>query len=123
VIRQGNELSDPAGRYKYEVAAACGGIRSLIMTVMLALVFGFVVFKEMWKRALLLALAFPLAIAGNVLRLLIVIIVSDRFGQAAGKSVHDSFFFSLLPYVPAVLILLWLGSLLEKKERPVQAPA
>ncbi len=123
VIRQGNQLMDANGRYQYEVAAACGGIRSLMMTILLALVFGFVVFKELWKRIFLLALAFPLALAGNVLRLLIVIIVSNFWGQTVGKSVHDSLFFSLLPYIPAVLILLWLGSLLEKKEPPVEVPA
>jgi exosortase len=115
VIRQGNELIDPKGQFKYEVAAACGGIRSLIMTVMLAIVFGFVVFKAAWKRLLLIALAVPLAIAGNVLRLLTVVIVAKNWGQQVGTSVHDNPVFSLLPYVPAILALFWLGGLLEKK--------
>jgi exosortase len=115
VIRQGNELIDPKGNFKYEVAAACGGIRSLIMTVMLAIVFGFVVFKAAWKRLLLIVLAVPLAIAGNVLRLLIVIIAAKFGGQQVGTSVHDNAVFSLLPYVPAILALFWLGGLLEKK--------
>src|SRR5437868_5923103 len=48
VIRQGTELIDSKGNFKYDVAAACGGIRSLMMTGMLAIVFGFVVFKTMW---------------------------------------------------------------------------
>jgi exosortase len=122
VLRRGNELIDPHGHFKYEVAAACGGIRSLIMTVMLAIVFGFVVFKVMWKRLILIALAPPLAIAGNVLRLLIVIAAAKMGGQQFGTSVHDNTITSLLPYVPAMLTLFWLGSLLEKKV-PVQAPA
>ncbi|HWD90728.1 MAG TPA: exosortase/archaeosortase family protein [Verrucomicrobiae bacterium] len=117
VIRQGTQLIDPSGHFQYEVAAACGGIRSLIVTVMLAIVFGFVVFRSWWKRALLIALAPLLAIAGNVLRLLFIIIAAEWFGgQSAGKSVHDSALFSLLPYVPAVLALFWLGDLLEKKK-------
>ena len=77
VIRQGTQLSDPQGHYQFDVAAACGGIRSLIMTVMLAIVFGFVVFRTAWKRLLLLALAVPLAVAGNVLRLLFIIIAAE----------------------------------------------
>lgn len=128
VIRQGTQLIDPQGHFQYEVAAACGGIRSLIVTIMLAIVFGFVVFRAPWKRLLLIALAVPLAIAGNVLRLLFVVIVAKLWGQSAGLAVHDNTITSLLPYVPAILTLLWLGSLLEKKkepatEQPAEVPA
>jgi exosortase len=122
VIRQGTQLIDPQGHFQYEVAAACGGIRSLIMTVMLAIVFGFVVFRALWKRLLLIALAAPLAVLGNVLRLLMVVIVAKKAGQAAGMSVHNNVITSLLPYVPAIVALLWLGNLLEKKKKlPAEA--
>jgi exosortase len=128
VIRQGTQLIDPDGKFQYEVAAACGGIRSLIMTVMLAIVFGFIVFQAVWKRLLLIGLAVPLAVAGNVLRLLIVVIISKWWSKTAGLWVHDNAVTSLLPYVPAVLTLLWLGGLLEKKNpdvksQTVEAPA
>ena len=117
VIRQGTQLIDPKGHFQYEVAAACGGIRSLIVTVMLAIVFGFTVFKAAWKRLLLVLLAVPLAVAGNVLRLLIVILISKSWSKDAGLSFHDNMIASLLPYVPAVLVLFWLGDLLEKREK------
>jgi len=120
VIRQGTELIDAKGRFQYEVAAACGGIRSLIVTVMLAIVFGFTVFKAAWKRLLLVLLAVPLAVAGNVLRLLMVILISNFWGKDAGMSFHDNMITSLLPYVPAVVVLFWLGDLLEKKDRPTE---
>jgi exosortase len=116
VIRQGTQLIDAKGNFKYEVAPACGGIRSLIMTVMLAVVFGFVVFKANWKRLLLILLAVPLAVAGNVLRLLLIIVAAKGWGQNAGNAVHDNTYLSLLPYVPALLTLFWLGGLLERKE-------
>jgi exosortase len=116
VIRQGTQLIDPKGRFTYEVAPACGGIRSLIMTVMLAIVFGFIVFKAAWKRLTLILLAVPLAIAGNVLRLLTIIVAAKIGGQKWGDAVHDSTFISLIPYIPAILTLFWLGGLLEKKD-------
>jgi exosortase len=119
VLRQGTHIIDPKGRFDYEVAAACGGIRSLIMTGMLAIVFGFVTFKAIWKRLLLIALAAPLAIAGNALRLLMVVLVGKVWGQAAGMAVHDNAITSLMPYVPALFTLFWLGGLLEKKAEPV----
>jgi exosortase len=118
VIRQGTQLIDAKGNFQFEVAAACGGIRSLIVTIMLAIVFGFTVFRAAWKRIVLLASAVPLAVAGNVLRLLVVIIASKAVNKDFGMKVHDNTITSLLPYVPAVLALLWLGSLLEKKNPP-----
>ena len=118
VLRQGNKLIDPKGHFEYEVVAACGGIRSLIMTVMLAIVFGFVVFKAAWKRLFLIVLAAPLAVAGNVLRLLTIIIAAKMGGQQGGDSAHENTIIMLLPYVPAMLTLFWLGNLLEKKSPP-----
>lgn len=124
VTRQGTQLIDPQGHFQYEVAAACGGIRSLIVTIMLAIVFGFTVFRSAWKRILLVALAVPLAVAGNVLRLLVVIIASKAVSNDFGMKLHNNTITSLLPYVPAVLVLLWLGSLLEKKNPPpAEVPA
>lgn len=123
IIRQGTQLIDPNGHFQYEVAAACGGIRSLIVTIMLAIVFGFTVFRSAWKRILLIALAAPLAVAGNVLRLLVVIIASKAVSRDFGMKLHDNTITSLLPYVPAILVLLWLGSLLEKKNPPAEVPA
>jgi exosortase len=118
IIRQGTQLIDPDGNFQYEVAAACGGIRSLIMTTMLAIVFGFTVFRSAWKRILLIALAVPLAVAGNVLRLLVVMVASKWVSRGFGMWLHDNAITSLLPYVPAVLVLLWLGNLLERKKNP-----
>lgn len=115
VIQQGTQLIDPMGKFQFEVAPACGGIRSLIMTTMLAIVFGFVAFRAAWKRILLVGLAIPLAVAGNVLRLLTVVIVGHKWGQTAALWVHDNAVMSLLPYVPAVLALLWLGGRLEQR--------
>jgi exosortase/archaeosortase family protein len=50
---------------------------------------------------LLLALAVPLAILGNVARLLLIILAAETFGQSAGGFVHDNSFFSIMPYMPA----------------------
>lgn len=120
IVRQGTQLIDPDGHFQYEVAAACGGIRSLVVTTLLAIVFGFTTFRSAWKRILLFALAVPLAVAGNVFRLLVVIVISKWWSKDKGMAFHDNMITSLLPYVPAVLILLWLGSLLEKKNPPAE---
>jgi exosortase len=127
VRRVGTQLIDPTGRYEYEIAAACSGIRSLVATVALAVVLGFTSFTTWWKRLLMLASAFPLAVLGNLLRMLTIIIASEIGGRSAGMYVHDggpSGILSLLPYVPPFIGLLLLESYLRgPNPAPAASPA
>jgi exosortase len=124
INRNGTALIDPSGRFQYEVAAACSGIRSLIATVGLSVVYGWLSFGKWWKRLLLIASAFPLALFGNVIRMLFIVLASELGGKAHGQEwgnfVHENWFFSLLPYVPAFGGLMLLGHWL--RESKVQAP-
>lgn len=124
IIRQGNNLIDPSGHYSYEVAAACSGIRSLLATMAMAVTLGFYSFGQWWKRGTMIAAAFPLAIAGNLLRMLTIVIAAEIWGQNGGEYVHDGGpmgVFSLLPYVPVFFGLLWLEQFLRKHPAPPEA--
>jgi exosortase len=115
VMRNGVHLIDPSGTYQYEVAAACSGIRSLIAIFLLATIYGFTTFHSTWKRLLLMVLAFPFAVLGNLARMLFIIMTAELGGQEAGNYVHESSVFSLVPYIPAIIGLLVVGRLLEKR--------
>lgn len=119
VIRDGTRIFDPAGHYQYEVAAACSGIRSLTAIFAFTTIYGFLKFKKNWKRALIIFAAFPLAIFSNVVRLLMIIFAAEIFGQHGGNVVHGNGLISLLPYVPAMAGVFWLGHLLRDRV-PVQ---
>jgi len=84
VVRQGTLIMDPKETFSYDVAAACSGIRSLMTLVPLALAFSFIAYKTWWKRLFLILLSVPLAVLGNTLRLVMVIVIGDVFGQEAG---------------------------------------
>ena len=114
VLRNGTQLVNPSGGYQYDVVAACSGIRSLVAIFLLGTVYGFITFRSMWKRGLFMALAFPFAVLGNFIRLLCIIIAAQIGGQHAGEWVHNNTYCSLIPYVPAIFGLLWLGGLMEK---------
>jgi exosortase len=119
VVREGTILKDPANKYHYEVAAACSGIRSLVGIGLMGTVGAFVFFKDWRRRAVLLALIIPLAVAGNVLRLLSIIIAAEIGGQSAGNYVHEggpAGLLSLLPYVPAIFGLIYISRWLEEKD-------
>lgn len=119
VVREGTMLKDPANKYHYDVAAACSGIRSLVAIGLMATVGAFMYFKQWRRRAVLFALIIPLAVAGNVLRLLTIILAADFWGQSAGDYVHEGGpggVLSLLPYVPAIFGLMYVGQWLEEKK-------
>ncbi|HWQ90585.1 MAG TPA: exosortase/archaeosortase family protein [Clostridia bacterium] len=119
VVREGTGLKDPTGRYQYEVAAACSGIRSLISTFAFAVVLAFVSLGAWWKRFAMIASAVPLAVLGNLLRMLSIVIAAELGGQDAGKWVHDGGpggVFSLMPYIPAFIGLLLLERYLSARE-------
>lgn len=121
VLHDGTQLLDPQGRYQYDIAAACSGIKSLTATVAIALIGGFIFFKTPWRRLVAFLSSFPLAVLGNVIRLVAIVVASEAFGASAGKYVHDSSWLSLLPYIPALGGLVLLVRLLE--EKPATAAA
>ena len=115
VLRMGTQLFDPLGTYQYDVAAACSGIRSLTAIFLFATVCGFVVFRSPGKRLLMMSLAVPFAILGNLLRMLLIIIAAVMGGQEWGNYVHESTLISLVPYLPVFLGLLLVVRWLEEK--------
>ena len=128
VVRIGTQLVDPTGTYQYDVAPACSGIRSLVAVFLLATIYGFVTFRSTWKRVFLMALALPFAVLGNLVRMLCIIVAAELGGQEAGNYVHEGCpihlplvgeiaIVNLLPYIPAIVGLLWVGSWLEKRSK------
>ena len=118
IIRQGTQLLDPTGHYQYEVAAACGGMRSLIAVFLLATVYAFGAFRAPGQRIFLMALAVPFAVLGNLLRLLCIVVAAEMGGQEWGNYVHQGGpggIFSLLPYVPGIVGLLLVGRWMENR--------
>lgn len=67
VLRDGFVLSLPA--FDIEVARECSGIRSSLTLLVVAVVLGHLFIRSNWRRALLLLLVFPIAVARNGLRI------------------------------------------------------
>jgi exosortase len=111
ILQVGVQLVDPHGRYTYEVAAACSGMRSVITLLALTTAYGWVNFDAWWKRGFVISLAIPLALMGNVFRLVSIVIAAEAFGQEAGAFVHDWFGFVTFAMALGVLMLVghWLS--------------
>jgi len=107
VIKDGVQIVDPDGRYQYEVAAACSGLRSLIALSLLTVIYGFMTYTSTWKRLLFVFISGPIAIITNVLRLLAIIIAAEAFGEDAGHFVHE--WFGFVTFIFALIVVLLLG--------------
>ena len=119
VLRSGTQLFDPSGSYGFDVEAPCSGMRSLIAIFLLATIYGCFVFRSPWKRLLLMALALPFSVLGNLARMLLIIVAAELGGQSWGNYVHEGGPFgiiSLVPYLPAMVGLLLVGRWLEDRE-------
>jgi exosortase len=67
VLRQGNLIILPS--ITLEVVEACSGLRSLFSLITMAALYGYFFEPRIWKRALLVAVAVPIAVAANALRI------------------------------------------------------
>jgi len=106
VIRNGTQIIGANG-FNFDVAPACSGIRSLTALVALTTIYGFLTFHAAWKRVLMVMLAVPLAVIGNVARITGVILTSEAFGESAGLKFHDGAGF--VTFFVAIICVMALG--------------
>jgi exosortase len=120
VVQSGTKLLDAKGQYEFDVVAACSGLRGLVASLVVAAVFAMLSLRTMWKRALMLLATVPLAIGGNVLRLTVVVLIGQAYGQASAKWVHD--WFGYVTYLAVNIgLLLVLARWLREKPSPKSA--
>jgi EpsI family protein len=108
VLQSGTQLLAPDGRYNYDVAAACSGIRSLTALAALSLLAGYLSFHSWWRRAVIVLLCFPLVYVGNLARILSIIVAAQLGGQVWGDRAHGAMGFGVFVIVlGGVLAGIW----------------
>ena len=99
VLVNGSQLLSPDGRYDYDVAAACSGVRSLMALAALSLLIGHLRFRSRWLWAAMLAASFPLIYAGNVARIASIVVAAQLGGRAWGDRAHEAMGFGVFAIV------------------------
>jgi len=113
VLRSGNVLRLPSGEELF-VAEACSGITSLITLVPLAVFLAYFVERGFVRRLLLVLTVVPVALAGNLARVLLTVALADEIGAAAATESSLHVWIGLSTYVAACLVLLGVGSLMRR---------
>lgn len=113
IVRTGTMISASDGSFGIDVAAPCSGLRSLF--AMMALTAGYAYFNQptLFRRALLFALSIPIAIAGNVARILTIAFVGAFFSpDFATGFYHD--YSGYVVFIVAIALMLATSSLITK---------
>ena len=110
-VRQGNiiHLAD----YSLEVAEACSGIRSLVALVALGALFAYLTQTKVLPRLLLMAMTVPVAVVGNVIRVLVTSVLVFMIGaEVAHEPAHS--LLGMLVFIVALVLLPIIGWIIGK---------
>jgi exosortase len=93
--------------FRFDVADPCSGIRSLMALTTVTAAFAYVTQQSQWKRWFLFLCAMPLAVFGNLARVISIAVFAQVYGQElAAKVYHDWSGFILFPVALGAMVLI-----------------
>jgi exosortase B len=103
IARSGVIIS--VGPYQLMVADACSGLKSMFSLSAMGLLYVYLQgHKSPWRNGFLISLLLPIAFVANVVRVIVLILVTYHFGDAAGQGfVHDAS--GIVLFIIAILCL------------------
>jgi exosortase D (VPLPA-CTERM-specific) len=115
VYREGN-IIDISGM-RLQVVEACNGLRYILPLLTLVILIAFLGHRAVWKRAILILSAVPLAILGNILRIAGTAVVSEQWGREMAEGfLHD--FSGWLVFMTSLGLFLIVSALLKRFPDP-----
>ena len=121
----GSGVAIQIGQYDMLVAAACAGMNSLISLTALGLFYAYIRHSANWRYMLLLvAFILPVAVVANLVRVLLLLLITYHFGEAAGQGFfHEAA--GLTMFLTALLGIFLVDKLaapLRRRFAPVPVP-
>jgi len=98
------------------IGLPCSGMNTLISLLALAALFGYFLRGRFYKKAVLLAIAIPIAILANLFRIVAVLLIANYYGTETAMSFFHSYS-SILLFVVAFLCLAVFSRLLGLRFR------
>lgn len=106
------------GQYHLLVADACSGLNSMFSLSAVGLLYLYLMQRKSWvHNVLILVSLLPIAFLANVVRVVILVLVTYHFGDAAGQGfVHG--FSGLMMFMIALIIIIVLDTVLAMIIKP-----
>jgi exosortase len=111
ILRQGANLDLP--NISLVVADFCTGILSLMSIIAVAVLYAYLTQKKLLNRTILVFLSVPIAIAGNIFRLVITVCLAYFYGARALDSVIHQFH-GTVNFLITLVLLIFAGNMISK---------
>ncbi|MCG5519737.1 exosortase A [Ectothiorhodospira sp. 9905] len=115
---EGYYISIPAG--DFVVAQVCSGIRYLIASVALGLVYAYLVYRSIWRRLIFVVLSIIVPIVANGLRAYGIIMIAHLTDMQHAVGV-DHLIYGWLFFGFVMFLLFWIGTLFRDDHEPLMA--
>ena len=91
IILEGNNISSKTDAWPgFHIAEGCSGVRSLVALTTVAVVYGYIVNRDLWKVAVLFVASIPIAIVANGIRVTSIILIAEYLDpQFAARTYHN----------------------------------
>ena len=109
VVREGTIITIPG--LVVEVARECSSIRSSLMLVVTTMVLAQMLLRSPWRKALVIAVAVPLSVAKNGLRIFVLGMLGTRVDPSylTGRLHHEGGIIYFLIALGAIFLCLWIA--------------
>lgn len=120
-LRSGSAIySAHPGEFSFDVADPCSGIRSMLAMTALTAIYAYLTQKTILRKWLLFLASIPLAIAGNIARIVTIVLVALSFGEKLAAGLYHDYS-SYIFFPVAILLMVAIGNLLNVDYRHVWA--
>jgi exosortase len=118
--RHGSAIySMAAGGFNFDVADPCSGLRSLLALTALTAIYGYLTQPTLIRKWALFLAAVPLAILGNMVRIVTVALVGEAFGQKVATGLYHDFAGYVIFMIITIPLMMAFGSMLNTNYREV----
>jgi len=97
--------------FDFDVANPCSGIRSLMALTTVTAAFAYVTQREQWKRWAMFMCSIPLAVLGNMCRVVGIALVGQVYGPGPAMKAHD--YSGFIVFGVALIAMVAIGFLLN----------
>jgi len=118
VYREGQFFMIPSG--SWSVVEACSGLRYLIASLTVGVLFAYLTYRSLARRAIFVALSVVVPIVANWLRAYMVVMIGHLSGMKYATGV-DHVVYGWLFFGIVMLILFWIGSFWREDPDPRSA--
>jgi exosortase A len=107
VYREGNFFTIPSGQWS--VVEGCSGVRYLIASITVGVLYAYLSYRKLWKRLLFIALSILVPVLANWLRAYMIVMIghlsNGRLAHGVDHLIYGWVFFGLVMF-----LLFWIGS-------------